>query len=391
MDHIVVETFLPLRIRTGSMAKTDLLPRNDVHRRIIHLDMDAFYASVELRDYPELARKAVVVAYDPREHHGHGVITTANYQARKYGVGSAMPAIDAVRLVPANELVFVPPHFEKYHVVSNQVRSVMREVTDLIDPVALDEAYLDVTQNKLGTYSAIALGAYLQRRVYQVTGLTASFGVSYNKILAKMGSEYAKPFGRTIILPEEAVAFLGQQDIATFPGIGKKTQVILHQLGLNTGHDLQQQPVEWFLRRFKKQGYQMAMHAWGIDLRPVLAHRQRKSLGKEQTYNPSLFTQKAALAQLEQQSQRVSQALKKQHLVASCVTLKIRNAKFETMTHQVQLKRHSDDASAIYLAVRELFLPLTVFWTSGIRLLGVSCSQLKAAAYAQIDLFKTSE
>lgn len=183
------------------MADIDLLPRNDFSRRIIHLDMDAFYASVEMRDRPELANKAVVIAQDPRKTGGHGVIATANYRARKYGVGSAMAAAQAVKLIPAEELVFVEPDFAKYHRVSGQVHGLMHELTDQIESVALDEAYMDVTRSKIPGKSALELASYLQEQIFRQLHLTSSFGVSYNKFLAKMGSEYAKPFGRTYLAP----------------------------------------------------------------------------------------------------------------------------------------------------------------------------------------------
>lgn len=200
-------TSLNPQLNIGFMSKENLLPQNDIHRRIIHLDMDAFYASVETRDHPELKNKALVVGQDPRHNGGHGVVATCNYHARKYGVHSAMPAIQAVHLVPEEELVFIRPNFEKYHRVSAQVHSFMHEITDLVESVALDEAYLDVTHNKIGQESSVQLALDLQKKIKSKLGLNSSFGVSYNKFLAKMGSEYAKPFGRTVILPDEALNF----------------------------------------------------------------------------------------------------------------------------------------------------------------------------------------
>lgn len=171
--------------------------------------MDAFYASVEINRHPEYKDKALVVGQDPRDNNGHGVVATCNYVARKYGVHSAMASIQALRLVPKDKIVFVPPDFETYRSVSAQIHSFMHEITDQVESIALDEAYLDVTKNKIGEYSAVQIALNLQKRIRAELNLNSSFGVSYNKFLAKMGSEYAKPFGRVVILPDEAKRFLG--------------------------------------------------------------------------------------------------------------------------------------------------------------------------------------
>lgn len=371
------------------IKKDNLLPKNDIHRRIIHLDMDAFYASVEMRDHPDLRDKAVVVAHDPRDNNGHGVITTANYIARKYGIGSAMPAIKAVKQIPANQLVFIAPNFKKYHQVSDQVHAIMHEVTDIIEPISLDEAYLDVTQNKLGSYSSIQLANYMQEKIYKKIGLTCSFGVTYNKFLAKMASEYAKPFGKTIILPEEAISFLAQQDIKKFPGIGKKTQEILRQFNINTGADLQKKSVKWLIDRFKKMGYSMALHSRGIDLSPVRAQRQRKSIGKERTFEPSIFDQQQLLTLLRQYSTDLSQMLRQKNLQASCVVIKVRDNNFNTVTRRKMLTKASLDSWDIYEQAKELLLQLPDFINRGVRLLGVSATNLQQQNYQETDLFST--
>lgn len=372
------------------MTSTEnLLPKNDIHRRIIHLDMDAFYASVEMRDHPELKNKAVVVAHDPRDYNGHGVITTANYIARQYGVGSAMPAIKAVQQIPQDKLIFIPPNFEKYHAVSDQVHAIMHEVTDLIEPVSLDEAYLDVTKNKLGDYSSIYLANYMQQKVYQTTGLTCSYGVTYNKFLAKMGSEYAKPFGKTVILPQEAQAFLAKQDIKKFPGVGKKMQVVLRNMQINTGADLQKKSVKFLIDHFKKMGYVLALHSRGIDLSPVQAERQRKSIGKERTFEPSIFEEQAALTQLRKYSSEVSQLLQKENLQTRCVVLKIRDTNFNTVTRRKMLAHKTQDAQLIFSEARDLFQTLPEFLDHGIRLLGVSTTNLERESYQETSLFST--
>ncbi len=253
-----------------------LLPKNDTSRKIIHLDMDAFYASVEMRDNPSLANKALIIGQDPRLNNGHGVVATANYVARKFGVHSAMSTMKALKLVPESEVVFLKPNFEKYRSVSSQIHELMYEMTDQVESVALDEAYLDVTQNKLGAYSALELAIRLQKKIFKEVHLNSSFGISYNKFLAKMGSEYAKPFGRTVILPNEAKIFLSQRKISDFPGIGERTQQQLKELGVKNGSDLQKLDTEFLIKKFKKMGYVIAQHAHGIDLNPVVKKRKRK-------------------------------------------------------------------------------------------------------------------
>lgn len=367
----------------------NLLPKQDIHRRIIHLDMDAFYASVEMHDKPELKNKALVVAHDPRKYHGHGVITTANYIARQYGVGSAMPAIEAVRKIPSDKLVFVEPNFQKYRAVSAQVHKIMHEVTDIIEPVSLDEAYMDVTKNKLGKYTSVELGNYLQSKIYKKTGLTCSFGATYNKFLAKMASEYAKPFGRTVILPEEAKEFLAKQDIKKFPGVGKKSQDLLRKLGINTGKDLQEKSVDFLIKKFKKFGYSLALHSRGIDLSPVQGDRVRKSIGKERTFAASIFNQQVAMDHLKNYSQEVSQILQEKNLSANCVVLKVRDSDFNTVTRRKMLNDATRSGEVIFSEAENLFLELPEFLERGIRLLGVSVTDLRQIHYQEVSLFDT--
>lgn len=369
----------------------NLLPKNDTHRKIIHLDMDAFYASVEIRDNPHLKNKALVIGHDPRKTNGHGVVATANYIARQYGVHSAMPAIQALKLVPHDQLAFVTPNFEKYRYVSGQVHELMHELTDQVESVALDEAYLDVTQNKLGSFSALQLATKLQSEIYRKTKLNSSFGVSYNKFLAKMGSEYAKPFGRTIILPDEAKLFLAKQKIENFPGIGKKTQEVFHDLNIYTGKDLQAVSVRFLLKKFKKLGYFIAQHAQGIDLRPVVADRQRKSIGIERTYEPNIFDENQALTILRKYAESLSEKLTSKSFVANTVVIKIRNNQFDTVTKRMKLAQATTDPLEIYQAGRDLFEQLTHFLNDGIRLLGLTVTDLETDKYEEVslDLFTT--
>ena len=371
------------------MNKENLLPQNDIHRRIIHLDMDAFYASVETRRHPEYKNKALIVGQDPRKNNGHGVVATCNYVARKYGVHSAMAGIQAVRLVPKDKLVFVPPDFKTYRSVSAQIHSFMHDITDRVESVALDEAYLDVTHNKLGEESTVKLALNLQKRIRTEVGLNSSFGVSYNKFLAKMGSEYAKPFGRTVILPSEAKQFLGMQKIEKFPGIGPKTQEQLHEMEVYTGADLQKVDVIVLLKKFKKMGYILAQHARGIDLSPVVTDSEvnRKSIGIERTYEPAIFSQDEALSKIRAYCDYLEKELKKRNFCASTIVLKIRNNDFETATKRRKLSKPSDDHLDFYEVARELFESTHGFLEDGIRLLGVTATDFEKENYQVINLF----
>ncbi|MDF7638449.1 DNA polymerase IV [Lactobacillus sp. ESL0791] len=368
----------------------DLLPRNDTHRRIIHLDMDAFYASVETRDNPRLAKKALIVGRDPRETNGHGVVTTANYVARKYGVHSAMPTMKALRLIPRDQIVFVTPNFPKYRAVSAEIHQLMHEITDQVQSISLDEAYLDVTENKLGIKSALQLAVRLQTKIRQEIGLNSSFGVTYNKFLAKMGSEYSKPFGRTIILPSEAKGFLAKQEIAQFHGIGPKTQEKLHKMGIYTGGDLQKTPVRTLLKQFNKMGYLMAEHANGIDLSRVVAddERNRKSIGIERTYEPSIFSEQTALTNMRNYCARLEEEMRERGFYANTVVIKVRNLDFVTVTKRRKLSQATNDKNELYASAKDLFVTISSgYLNEGIRLLGVTVTDFSRTDYAQIDLF----
>lgn len=358
------------------MTRIDLLPKNNFDRKIIHLDMDAFYASVEQRDHPELKKKALVIARDPRKHHGHGVITTANYVARQYGVGSAMPTRMALEKIPKDLLVFVDPDFTKYRAVSKIIHDVMYEITDIVESVALDEAYLDVTKNKLGNKTTIEVAVYLQQQIYQRTQLTSSVGISFNKFLAKMASEYAKPFGRSIILPVEATKFLADKDIAEFPGIGKKTQEVMRELGINTGQDLQEKDIRYLMDHFKKAGYMYAQHAQGIDLREVKKSRVAKSIAMERTFEKVIVDRNLALGQLRIYAASVAKSLKNKNLSAKTIVIKIRNPQFETVTKRKTLAQATQDENVIYQESLRLFDEFPTMLEDGIRLLGISTANL---------------
>ncbi|WP_261806891.1 DNA polymerase IV [Lapidilactobacillus luobeiensis] len=359
--------------------------RYHTQRRIIHLDMDAFYASVEIREQPELKTKAVVVGPDPRQTGGHGVVTTANYVARKFGVHSAMPAAQALKLIPREQLVFVPPHFELYREVSAQIHQLFHQITDVVEPISLDEAFLDVTNNKRHEHNTIKLAQWLQQQILQQTHLTCSMGISYNKFLAKVASDHNKPMGRTIVRPELALAFLGELPIESFFGVGKKMQSSLHELGVYTGHDLQQLSQAELIQRYKKMGFMLYQHARGVDDSPVSNQRDRKSIGKETTFNPALTTDEAARRQLTQLSQQVAAALQKRQLHGKVLVLKLRDADFNTVTKRRSLDRYLYTATEIS---QEALLLWQQFGdlSRGIRLLGVTITDLFPVAYENLSL-----
>ncbi|MEJ6348178.1 DNA polymerase IV [Holzapfeliella sp. He02] len=359
------------------MTVQDWLPKNKTDRKIIHLDMDAFYASVEELKNPQLKQKALVVAHDPRKNNGHGVITTSNYRARKYGVFSAMPATKAIENIPKNELVFVKPDFKTYRKVSKQIHCIFQEVTDLVETVAFDEAYLDVTQNKLGTdKTTIDLASYLQQRILKETGLTCSVGISYNKFLAKLGSEYAKPFGRTIILPEMATEFLKDYPINQFPGVGKKTLMRLHEHDIYTHEDLITVNIHDFLRDFKRAGYDLLQRAFGIDLRPVKANRLRKSYGKESTFLEPIHTKTKAKRMLKLYCDEIQNQLTTENLKAQTVVFKIRDSQFNTATRRQTLAQAQDQSTYFYQVACQLLDEFDTELTVGVRLLGVSVTNI---------------
>ena len=239
---------------------------NDTSRKIIHIDMDAFFASVEERDNPKLKGHPVIIGSDPRLTGGRGVVSTCNYEARKFGVHSAMSSKEAYERCPQG--IFISGNYEKYQVVGLQIREIFKRYTDLIEPMSIDEAYLDVTENKLEIKSAVKIAKLIQHDIWNELQLTASAGVSYNKFLAKIASDYEKPHGLTVILPEEAEAFLAPMDIAKFHGVGKKSVEKLHEMGVYTGADLLKIPEMTLIDKFGRFGFDLYRKARGISNSP---------------------------------------------------------------------------------------------------------------------------
>lgn len=296
-------------------------------RKIIHIDMDAFFVSVEELDNPALKGHPVVVGYDgPR-----GVVATANYEARKYGVHSAMAMTTAHRLCP--KLVVVEGHFNRYKEISAQIHSIFRDYTDLIEPLSLDEAYLDVTTNKKSIPLAMDIAKEIKQRIRETTGLTASAGVSYCKFLAKVASDYRKPDGLCIVHPDRAIAFIDDLKVERFWGVGEKTAERMHALGVVNGKQLRAVPLALLTREFGKMGRVFYDFARGIDNRPVVTEWVRKSVGCERTFAEDLSTYEEMTLQLTPLATELVNRLEKSNFKGRSLVLKIKYNDFRQTTH----------------------------------------------------------
>ena len=342
---------------------------NDLSRKIIHIDMDAFFAAVEIRDNPKLKGKPVIIGSDPRQTGGRGVVSTCSYEARAFGIHSAMSSKEAYERCP--QAVFISGNYEKYKAVGLQIRAIFKRYTDLIEPMSIDEAYLDVTENKLGIKSAVKIARLIQQDIWQELHLTASAGVSYNKFLAKMASDYQKPHGLTVILPDQAQEFLKKMDVAKFYGVGKKTVEKLNQMGIYTGADLLNVSEVTLIDRFGRLGYDLYRKARGIHNSPVKSNRIRKSIGKEKTYGKILQDEEDIKKELTLLSEKVALNLSKQDKSGKIIILKIRYTDFSTLTRRKSLPQATQDASQIAQTALQLYEGLAEK-EKGIRLLGIT-------------------
>ncbi|WP_317238997.1 DNA polymerase IV [Hymenobacter sp. 5516J-16] len=295
-------------------------------RKIIHLDMDAFYASVEQRDNPVLRGKPVAVGGSRQR----GVVAAASYEARQFGVRSAMPSSTALRKCP--ELVFVKPRFEVYKEVSRQIRAIFAEYTPLIEPLSLDEAYLDVTENLKGIALATQVAREIRAAILQKTQLTASAGISYNKFLAKLASDYRKPNGQFVIRPSQGLEFVAGLAVGQFHGIGPATAARLNHLGIFSGLDLRQQSETFLRQHFGKAGSHYYRIARAQDFRPVVPDRLRKSIGSETTFEQDLLTPEELTTGLQPCLASVWQHCQRTGLRGRTVTLKVKYADFQQIT-----------------------------------------------------------
>jgi DNA polymerase-4 len=339
-------------------------------RKIIHIDMDAFYASVEQRDDPALRGRPVAVG-GSRER---GVVAAASYEARASGVRSAMPSVTARRLCP--DLVFVKPRFEVYRAISEQIRAVFAEHTDLIEPVALDEAYLDVTENRQGLPTATAVARAIRAAIRAQTGLVASAGVSYNKFLAKVASDFRKPDALFVITPAMGPAFVEDLPIGRFHGIGPVTEARMKALGILTGRDLRALSLETLTKRFGASAPYYYGVSRGIDARPVRVNRIRKSIGAENTFSEDSADYAVLAERLTPILDKVWGAATAKDVRARTVTLKVKFADFEQITRARSLPGFVPDRSALEEAVLTLLRDLLPLRRS-VRLLGVSLSGLE--------------
>jgi len=354
--------------------------RADGYRRIVHVDMDAFYASVEQRDDPALRGRPVAVGGSPD---GRGVVAAASYEARVHGVRSAMPSARALRLCP--DLVFVRPRFAVYRAVSNAVRAIFAEFTDRIEPLSLDEAYLDVSDSDYAGGSATRIAAAIRARIRERTGLTASAGVSYNKFLAKLASDMDKPDGLHVIPPGRGAAVVAELPVRRFHGIGPATAARMQRLGIHTGADLRARGLDELAGAFGRAARHYHALARGIDERPVHAGRARKSVGAECTFDVDLDDPAAMQAELERLAGGVAERLDRLEHAGRTLTVKLRFSDFRTVTRSSTraggFRGHAEIAAALPdLLARGLAAG------SRVRLLGVTVSNLDIPVGAQADL-----
>ena len=343
-------------------------PANRPVRKIIHVDMDAFYASVEQRDDPSLRGKPVAVGGGHR-----GVVTAASYEARPFGVRSAMPSVTAKRRCP--ELIFVKPRFDVYRAVSQQVRGIFGAYTDLIEPLSLDEAYLDVTEDRLAFGSARAIAEDIRRRIREETGLTASAGVSYCKFIAKLASDHRKPDGLCVIPPERGAEFVSTLPVARFHGVGPVTARKMERLGIQTGADLREWSLPQLEAHFGSSGNWYWRICRGIDERDVKPDRPYKSVSAERTFDSDLRDPDALAAELERIAGYAWARIERSEVSGRTVTLKVKFADFEIITRSKSFSGPISDRAAFTKAGQALLGALHPL-TKGIRLLGLGLHNL---------------
>lgn len=303
-----------------------LVLTRDTSRKIVHVDMDAFYASVEQRDNPALRGRPIAVGHAE----GRGVVATASYEARQYGVRSAMPSAKAKELCP--HLIFVEGRMAHYKAVSKSIHEIFHRYTDIIEPISLDEAFLDVTHNKQGIALGVDVAKAIKAEIREELGLVASAGVSYNKFLAKIASDWRKPDGLCTIHPDRAIAFIDQLPIEAFWGVGPATAAKCHALGIHKAPDLRACALSDLLRHFGQSGYDFYRFVRGIDDRPVRAWRERKSVGCERTFRHDLRARHQISHVLAELVEELTKRLERAQFVGCTLTLKLRHHDFTTKT-----------------------------------------------------------
>jgi DNA polymerase-4 len=349
-------------------------------RKIIHIDMDAFFASVEQLDNPELRGKPVAVGGSGER----SVVAAASYEARKFGVRSAMPSVIAKRLCP--DLIFVKHNFNRYTEVSGAIHEIFREYTDLIEPLSIDEAFLDVTEDKKNIGSATVIAKKIRNEIKSKTGLTASAGVSVNKFLAKIASDINKPDGLYVIRPEAAEKFIEELVVEKFYGIGRVTAQKMHKLGIHTGADLKKWDRVSLVRNFGKSGVFFYDIVRGIDDRPVEPDQERKSVGTELTYEKDLTTRFEVIAELYKLEKELMERLEHSEATGRTITLKVKFSDFRQITRSKTLQNYIRDFETLHKEVLEIRKSLKLEGTR-IRLLGLSISNLETEDCDDRQLF----
>ncbi|UUM28004.1 DNA polymerase IV [Acinetobacter colistiniresistens] len=340
-------------------------------RKIIHIDMDAFYASVELKNRPELKDLPVVVS----SHHPRAVIAAASYPARVFGLRSAMSMGQARKLCP--QVVVIEPNFEKYREVSAQIHQIFQQYTTLIEPLSLDEAYLDVTENLKNIPSATEVAAQIRADIFAVTGLTASAGVAPNKFLAKIASDWNKPNGLFVIKPHQVLSFIQDLALNKIPGVGKVTQERLQQLNLHTLGDLQKIEENVLIHHFGKYGKQLYLYAQGIDHRPVKAERERQQISKEITFDED-YTLAQCSHTWQPLTEQIWRSLNKKQLTARGVTIKLKLKNFQVLQHSKSFKQALQSQQDLGQVILQLLDEMHIDPESQFRLVGVGVYQLQA-------------
>ncbi|MBL4607038.1 MAG: DNA polymerase IV [Pseudomonadales bacterium] len=366
------------------MSSSVAFPIKTHQRKIIHIDMDAFFASVEQRDTPALQGRPVIVGGQPDSR---GVVAACSYEARQFGIHSAMPSSRAKRLCP--DAIFVPPRFQVYREISQQLHDIFSTFTDFIEPLSLDEAYLDVSESQREQGSATLIARAITQEISHKLNLSASAGVSYNKFLAKIASDMDKPNGLYVIRPEQAEAFILKLPVRKFFGVGKVTEKKMQQLGIHTGADLRNWPEPALRQYFGKSGGYYYRIARGIDDRPVRNHRQRKSIGKEITFSADLLDTGEILMHLQQLGVRVAELLQQKELTAKTFTLKVKYHDFIQITRSISFSQELSQPTDFLPTIPILFAK-TELGKRPCRLLGLSASNLSKASDAsagQLSLF----
>ncbi|MDR0567024.1 MAG: DNA polymerase IV [Prevotellaceae bacterium] len=351
-------------------------------RKIIHVDMDAFYASVEQRDNEAYRGKPLAVGHPDLR----GVVAAASYEARAYGVHSAMPSVTAKKKCP--HLIFAPPRFDVYHDISMLLRAIFLEYTDLVEPLALDEAFLDVTKNHKNIPSATIIAKEIQRRIYDETGLRASAGVSYNKFLAKIASDYKKPNGFFAVVPQEAEKFIESLKIEQFFGVGKVTAQRMHAVGIFTGRDLKLRSEAELVRTFGKAGHTFFEQARGVDLREVTPNRITKSVSAETTFLRDKDSLVLLSVELHHLANEVMQRMKEENFYGKTITLKVKYADFKLITRSRTLPGKVTHFRTLWSTAKEILRQVDLSQQK-VRLLGLGVSNAAsepAKRYTQLEL-----